>query len=64
VRVVVRLRVLVGTEGTVRGAEAIDGPMVLRDSARRTAGRWIFKPAMSRGKPVAAWTEITIAFEQ
>jgi TonB family protein len=61
---VVRLRVLVGEDGSVKRVAVITGlPDGLNEAAVQTAQKMKFRPAMKDGKPVAYWfNNISIEF--
>jgi protein TonB len=58
----VELHVLVGEDGTVQDIEVIQGVTGLTESAVDTVRKWIFKPALKGGYPVAAWITEPIDF--
>ncbi|HLG14385.1 MAG TPA: TonB family protein [Blastocatellia bacterium] len=60
---VVRLRVLVGSDGSVVMVRLDEGlPDGLNEQAIRAAHMMKFKPAMKDGKPVAYWLRVDVAF--
>lgn len=61
----VRVRVLVGPDGTVRRAQVISGPgFGLNEAAREALLKFRFEPAIgSDGKPMAWWITYSYAFE-
>jgi TonB family protein len=58
----VELRVLVGEDGTARDVRVAGGPGPLDRAAVDAAWWWLFRPAMRRGVPAAAWTTIRLRF--
>jgi len=58
----VLLRVLVGKDGCVKNVRVFRGVTGLNEAAVDAVRRWVFKPAISNNKPVAAWIEIPIHF--
>lgn len=59
----VRVNVLVGKDGRVKKAIAMDGPDLFRDSAVEAARRARFKPALQGRNPVEVWVLIPFNFE-
>ena len=53
---------VVGTDGRVESAEALEGPEELRPTAVAYAKDWRFKPAQMDGKPVRARFKLTMPF--
>lgn len=60
---VVRVNVLVGKDGRVKRAIAVDGPELFRDAAVEAAKRARFKPALQGRNPVEVWVLIPFNFE-
>ena len=60
---VVRVNVLVGKDGRVKRAVAIDGPELFRDAAIEAARKARFKPALQGRNPVEVWVIIPFNFE-
>jgi TonB family protein len=58
----VMTQVFLGQQGEVKDAVAVYGPPMLRDAALDAVWQWTFKPARSKGKPVAVWVAIPIKF--
>ncbi len=54
--------ITIDEEGKVSGAKAISGPEELHECAVDYAKAWTFKPAMVKGKPVAARFKLTMPF--
>jgi len=59
----VRVNVLVGKDGRVKKAIAMDGPELFRDSAIEAAKKARFKPALQGRNPVEVWVLIPFNFE-
>lgn len=60
---VVRARVLVGSDGTVKKVKIITGlPYGLSYQAMDAAYQLIFRPATVNGQPVAYWMSVLIEF--
>jgi len=53
----VRLRIMIGPEGNVLGARALEGPRELRGPAEADARKFRFKPIQVQGKPAFAVAE-------
>jgi protein TonB len=53
---------LVGTDGLVESAKAIEGPEALRTTAEDYAKAWRFEPAQVDGRPVRARFKLTMPF--
>ncbi len=60
---VVRVNVLVGKDGRVKRAVAIDGPELFREAAVEAARKARFKPALQGRNPVEVWVIIPFNFE-
>lgn len=58
----VLVQVLVGKDGKVKQAVAVEGPDVLRPEAVRAAKTAIFKPALQGTSPVEVWVQVPIVF--
>ena len=59
----VTVQVLVGKDGKVKQAQAIDGPEPLRASGVASAKTAIFKPALQGTSPVEVWVMVPITFQ-
>ena len=59
----VTVQVLVGKDGRVKQAQAIDGPEPLRASGVASAKSAIFKPALQGTSPVEVWVMVPITFQ-
>jgi TonB family protein len=58
----VYVRVLVGVNGRVKDASAIEGSAMLRNDAVASARTALFKPALQGTHPVETWVVIPITF--
>jgi periplasmic protein TonB len=59
----VTVQVLVGKDGKVKQAQAIDGPEPLRASGLASARSALFKPALQGTSPVEVWVMVPITFQ-
>jgi protein TonB len=59
----VTVQVLVGKDGKVKQAQAVDGPEPLRASGLASAKTAIFKPALQGTSPVEVWVMVPITFQ-
>jgi protein TonB len=59
----VTVQVLVGKDGKVKQAQAIDGPEPLRQSGVTSAKTALFKPALQGTSPVEVWVMIPVTFQ-
>lgn len=59
----VTVQVLVGKDGKVKQAQAIDGPGPLREAGLTSARTAIFKPALQGTSPVEVWVMVPITFQ-
>jgi len=62
---VVRVRVLIGTDGHVKAVELVSGdnPSFFEATKRRALSKWRFKPATRGGIAEESWKEMTVRFE-
>jgi protein TonB len=51
-----------GTDGTIKSVELIEGHPLLAPAAIEAVKRWKYKPYMLDGKPVEVETTITVNF--
>jgi protein TonB len=58
----VLVQVLVGKDGKVKQAIAVEGPAPLRAEAVRAARTALFKPALQGTSPVEVWVQVPIVF--
>lgn len=59
----VLLRVFVGPDGRVKDMRTVRSVKYLDASARDAVRRWIYKPALLRGEPVAVWIDVPVEFK-
>ncbi len=59
----VLVQTLVGTDGRIKDARVVKSVPMLDDAALAAARQWVFKPAMSNGKPVEVWVAIPVRFK-
>jgi hypothetical protein len=59
---VVKLDALIDEKGNLVETKPISGPRVLQSAAERAVELWVFEPALSDGKPVAARMVLTVQF--
>jgi TonB family protein len=57
------LAIVIGSDGSVKEARSIDGPPELIPAAIAAVKRWRYRPAMFRGEPREATTEVEIPFK-
>lgn len=62
---VVKVRVLIGTDGRVKAVELIstDSPGFFAETKRRALAKWRFKPATRGGVAEESWKTMTVRFE-
>ena len=58
----VRLRAVIGRDGSVREVEILDGPPLLALAARDAVTQWRYQPTLLNGRPVEVETHITVHF--
>jgi TonB family protein len=58
----VTLRILVASDGSVRGITPVSGPPILARAAVRAVERWRYAPALVEGHPIDVVTTVTLAF--
>jgi TonB family protein len=56
------VQALVGRDGRVKDTRVLKSVPMLDDAAVAAARQWVFKPAMTGGKPVAVWVAIPVRF--
>lgn len=59
----VLLAIIIGADGKVKDVRSIDGPPELVPAAVAAVKRWRYRPAIFRGKPREASTEVEIQFK-
>jgi len=55
---VVKLRVLIHPNGTVKDTQVVGGSPILAESAQKAVKQWVFAPADEE-----AWVEVSIVFD-
>ncbi len=62
---VVKVRVLIGTDGRVKAVEPVssDSPGFFAETKRRALAKWRFKPATRGGVAEESWKVMTVRFE-
>lgn len=62
---VVKVRVLIGTDGRVKAVELVssDSPGFFEETRRRALAKWRFRPATCGGVPEESWKVMTVRFE-
>jgi periplasmic protein TonB len=58
----VRLRAIIGSDGSVRQMEVIGGNTLLVQSAVAAVREWRYRPTMLNGEPVEVETFVTVNF--
>jgi TonB family protein len=58
----VKLRVLIGVDGSVKEAEFISGPEVFVKSTINAVRQWKYKPPTASGQPVEVDTTVDVVF--
>ena len=59
----VQVQVLVGKDGKVKQAQAVEGPEPLRPAGVASARTALFKPALQGTSPVEVWVMIPVTFQ-
>jgi protein TonB len=58
----VRLRVVIGVDGSVKQVEFISGPSVFVESCKDAVRKWKYKPPTVKGQPVEVETTVEVVF--
>jgi TonB family protein len=58
----VKLRAIVGKDGTVRTVELVGGPLELVPAATSAVGNWRYEQTLLEGQPVESEEDITLVF--
>ncbi len=58
----VQVEVIIGRNGAVLAARAVDGPEHLAEAAIATASRWLYRPRLLNGIPVEVQTTVEVRF--
>ncbi len=56
------LHVLVGVDGHVQNMEVARSVTYLDDAEKHAVSKWVYKPALKAGEPVAAWIVVPLDF--
>lgn len=59
---VVKLDVIIGTDGHVQGMKLLEGPTPLVQAAMDAVSKWVYRPMLLNGQPVTVVTQIDINF--
>jgi hypothetical protein len=60
---IVRVHAIIGKNGRVRKATAMNGPQILRSAAVDSVMKWVYSPAILDGEPVEAETQVDVNFQ-
>ena len=58
----VRMKAVIGTDGTIKNLIAVSGHPMLVDAAMNAVRQWVYKPTVLDGKLVEVNTEIVVHF--
>jgi TonB family protein len=58
----VKVRVVVGQNGTIQAAALVDGPALLADAALRAVRQWRYEPTILGGAAIEVEQDITVVF--
>jgi protein TonB len=58
----VRVEAVIGTDGKVKSARALNGPPLLRQAATDSVKKWLYQPAMLNGQPTEVTTQVDLTF--
>jgi protein TonB len=59
---VVKIKILIGTDGHVEQARLVSGHPLLAPAAIQAVKHWVFEPPTSEGQPVRLATQVEIPF--
>jgi len=59
----VRLRAIIGTDGSIRELELVSGNPILAQAALAGVAQWRYRPTLLNNQPVEVETHITVVFE-
>ena len=59
----VRLRAIIGADGSIRELELVSGNPILAQAALAAVAQWRYRPTLLNGQPVEVETHITVVFE-
>jgi protein TonB len=60
---IVKLRLIVGPDGIVRGVEFVSGPQVLVGAAKTAVLQWRYTPTVLDGKAIETENEVSLVFQ-
>lgn len=60
---IVKLEIVIGTNGAVESAKVTDGPKELRKAAEKAVKHWRYKPTTVNGKAIEVETEVQLQFK-
>jgi outer membrane biosynthesis protein TonB len=60
----VKVHTVIGTDGRVKKATAVEGPEELKDAARKHVSRRRYQPTVVDGKPVEVQTDVSVDFQK
>ncbi|MDQ2899575.1 MAG: energy transducer TonB [Acidobacteriota bacterium] len=58
----VRIRAVIGKDGTIRDLQLISGPPLLVEAALNAVKQWVYKPTLLNGEPVEVITQIDVNY--
>jgi TonB family protein len=58
----VRLRAIIGTDGSVQQLEVVSGNLILAQAAVAAVRQWHYEPTRLNGRAVEVETNITVTF--
>ncbi|MDQ6664437.1 MAG: energy transducer TonB [Acidobacteriota bacterium] len=58
----VRIRAVIGKDGTIRDLQLISGPPLLVEAALNAVKQWVYKPTLLNGDPVEVLTQIDVNY--
>jgi outer membrane biosynthesis protein TonB len=56
------VHIFIGRNGTVEGAQLVDGPVQFADAALRAIDQWRFEPTMLGGTAIEVEEDVTLVF--
>ena len=57
-----KLRAIIGKDGTIQNLEVISGEPVLAQSALDAVKQWVYQPTLLNGEPVEVMTQIDVNY--
>ena len=58
----VKLRILIGRDGTVQSVQVVNGPAGLAPASVNAISQWRYQPTLVGGQPVETEQDITVVF--